>query len=205
MLISTLLAASLVPDPLPLTAMLEQLPQAPDLTSYDHLPASCDVGNATEEQRAALAPMDFFIGDYAVTGHVWTGGGWSPPRPGTVPARWNGRYGLDGAAILDEWFDEDPGTKPDTLRGINARMAKDDGTFYMSWVSSHAQGVQHLTASVGEDGLLRMVQLYPERPGFEATFVEIDPDHWVRISVAPGPDGQPGTPVLLNATRIACN
>lgn len=55
-------------------------------------PASCDVGEATPEQREALKDFDFLIGDYSVTGHQWMGEAWSPPRPNTPPSRWNGRY-----------------------------------------------------------------------------------------------------------------
>lgn len=167
-------------------------------------PASCDVGEATPEQREALRDMDFLIGDYWVTGHVWQGEDWSPPRPGVAPARWNGRYGLGGESIVDEWWDEDPGIKPGTPAGTNVRMKKPDGDWVMSWVSSHAYGVQHLEAKIRPDGLVEMRQVYPERPGFVATFYRITPDQWARIHYQPAADGSYRPPILLMATRIPC-
>ncbi|MCM8556327.1 hypothetical protein [Sphingomicrobium sediminis] len=198
-----MLALQEVPSDL-IDAALTAPPPPPDFTSYDVAPPRCDDGEASEEQRAALAAYDFLIGDYAVTGHIWQGSGWSPPRPGAQPSRWNGYYGLGGTAIFDEWFTTDPGTDPDTNRGINIRMVKPDGDWAMSWIASPGYGVQSLTASEGEDGWLRMVQEYPERPGFEAVFVRINDNRWGRIHMQPNPNGEGVTPILLVATRLPC-
>lgn len=167
-------------------------------------PASCDVGEATPEQREALKDFDFLIGDYSVTGHQWTGDAWSPPQPNVPPARWNGRYGQNGTTIIDEWWDQDPGITPGANAGTNVRIKRPDGSWVMSWVSMHRYGVQHLEAQLLGNGDVEMVQVYPERKGFVAIFKRLDANNWVRIHHGLDAEGNRLPPIMLKATRIPC-
>lgn len=167
-------------------------------------PATCDTGEATAEQRAALADFDFLIGDFSVTAHQWMGDQWSESRSNIAPSRWNGRYGMGGRAIVDDWWDEDPGLKPEASAGTNVRIKKPDGRWVMSWVSQHQYGVQHLEARRLENGDVEMVQVYPERKGFVATFQRLGPDRWARFHHALDAEGNPLPPIMLLAKRIPC-
>ena len=167
-------------------------------------PATCETGAATMEQRERLSDFDFLIGDFWVTGHVWTGTQWSPPRPGAPPSRWNGRYGLGGTAIIDEWWNVDPGFDDDKGAGVNVRMKRDDGVWEMVWIAQPSFSAQHLVAELNENGEPVMTQVYPERKGFAATFTRLGPDQWVRIHNSLDAEGNPQPAIMLKATRIPC-
>jgi len=170
-------------------------------------PPTCDYGAPHPQAPEALAQFDFLIGDYAITAHAWregpNGWAWTPPRPGPAP-RWNGRYILGGMAIEDEWFDPDPGLDPASPRGVNIRMwDAEDGEWDMTWIHTSGRQVQDLRAKV-IDGTLTMWQVYPDRPGFKATFERLDPDSWHRITYAPDDAGEWQPTFKLVATRIPC-
>ncbi|WP_370336473.1 hypothetical protein [Parvularcula marina] len=175
----------------------------PALAQSDLAPPRCDYGAPNENAPEELSQFAFLIGDYTISAHAWQNGAWSPPRPGT-PARWNGYYGLEGMAIVDEWYGRDPGIEPETGRGINVRMwDAEDGEWDMMWIATAGRQVQDLRAKV-MDGVLTMWQVYPERPEFKATFHIEDEDHWARISYVPDENGEWQPQFKLAATRIPC-
>lgn len=173
-------------------------PQAEEL-----LPVKCDDGQPAAHAPDELSQFGFLIGDYTITLHQMQGDQWSPPRPGT-PARWNGWYGLEGMAIVDEWFHVDPGPAPEAPRGINVRMYDPDAEEWdMMWISTTGKQVQDLRAKV-IDGVLTMWQVYPERADFKAEFYVIDEHHWDRITYAKDEDGNWIETFKLSAARMPC-
>ena len=166
-------------------------------------PPTCSYGKVHPNAPKEIAQFDFMVGDYQVTMHRWLGKQWSPAQPG-VTARWNGRYGLDGMAIVDEWFHPDPAQKPDSSRGINVRMYDhQENIWKMMWVATGAFTVQDLRAEVRND-VLTMWQVYPERPNFMATFHVDDEDNWSRVSYTKGENGGWVEQFMLKASRIPC-
>ena len=166
-------------------------------------PPTCDYGQPNPLAPPELAQFDFLIGDFTVSAHAWQNGQWSPPRPG-IPARWNGRYGLGGFSIVDDWYDRDPGMQPDTGRGTNLRMWDSEaGEWDMAWIHTVGKQAQDLRAKI-KDGKLTMWQIYPERPGFRAYFERTSPDSWHRISLVPDEEGKWTPQFKLTATRIPC-
>ena len=124
---------------------------------------TCDFGTADPEAPAQIEQFAFLIGHHEIALHAWQGENWTPPRP--ARARWNGRYGLDGMAIVDEWFDPGPTNGQTDIRGINVRMYDaDQGLWKLMWISSATHQIQQLRAEV-RDGVLTMWQVHPERPG----------------------------------------
>lgn len=166
-------------------------------------PKTCDYGSPHAHAPEEIAQFAFLIGDFRVQFHAWINGAWSPPQPGNT-ARWNGHYGLDGMAIIDEWFHPDPATDPNAPRGVNVRMYDPDAEEWdMMWVNTTGRQVQDLRAKV-IDGDLTMWQVYPERPGFLATFHVEDADHWHRVSYIKDQDGNWVEQFKLAATRLPC-
>ncbi|WP_209348813.1 hypothetical protein [Pontixanthobacter sp. CEM42] len=167
-------------------------------------PPGCDYGMPHANAPEELSQFDFLIGDYTITGHAWLGTGWSPPRPGAPPSRWNGRYILGGMAIEDDWYQVDPGIDPETPRGINVRMWDTKaGEWDMMWVHTATNQVQDLRAKM-IDGKLTMWQEYPQRPNFRAYFERLGPDSWHRVTLAKDENGEWVKQIRLLATRIPC-
>ncbi len=167
-------------------------------------PESCDYGTVHPSAPAETSEFAFLIGDYKISLHAWRGEDWSPPQPG-VTARWNGRYGLGGMAIVDEWFHPDPAQDADAPRGINVRMYDPEAKEWdMMWIATGARQVQDLRAKT-VDGVLTMWQVYPERPDFKATFHIDDEDHWSRVTYARDEDGEWVKTFKLAAARIPCD
>ena len=177
---------------------------SPAAAKSELAPATCDYGAADPNAPPELAQFDFLIGDYSVASHAWRNGAWTPPRPG-VRSRWNGRYGLGGITIVDDWYDVDPGSQSQGNRGTNVRMYDADaGEWVMMWLATGGHQVQDLRARI-IDGKLTMWQVYPERANFRAYFERLGPDRWQRISLIPGEGTDEWVPQFkLVATRIPC-
>jgi hypothetical protein len=165
--------------------------------------AACDHGSAHPKAPPETAQFAFLIGEFDITLHGWQGDGWSPPRP--AGARWNGRYGLNGMAIYDEWFDPGP-EHADGTWGVNVRTFDPEaGLWKMMWISLPTREVQDLRAEL-RDGTLTMWQVYPKRPGWKAEFEVTDEDHWARVSYVRDDETGPWSPQYrLAATRIPCH
>ncbi|MEE2566180.1 hypothetical protein [Hyphobacterium marinum] len=71
-----------------------------------------DYGAPADGMPEEFSQFAFLIGDYVVQFRNWdaAAGDWGEPQPFT--ARWNGRYGLSGRTIIDEWFDPGFGYRP---------------------------------------------------------------------------------------------
>ncbi|MCA8899807.1 MAG: hypothetical protein KDA53_01005 [Hyphomonas sp.] len=166
-------------------------------------PPRCDPGTLHPDAPPEMQQYAFLVGDFEVSSHIWLGEDWSPPKPGPS-ARWNGWWGLGGTVLYDEWFTEDPGLVPDTLRGVNVRYYDDaEGVWKMMWISTAGRQVQDLRAEM-RDGKLTMWQVYPDRPGFLADFTVEDEDHWYRTQYNVEEDGSLTPAYLLKASRIPC-
>tara|TARA_Y100000052_G_scaffold27549_1_gene36157 strand:- start:5638 stop:6222 length:585 start_codon:yes stop_codon:yes gene_type:complete len=164
---------------------------------------TCDYGTPHPSAPEEISQFEFLIGDYTIHLHAWTGQGWTPPQPG-VTARWNGRYGLGGMAIVDEWFHPDPAQNSNAPRGINVRMYDEEAAEWdMMWVATGAHQVQDLRAKM-QEGRLTMWQVYPERNDFLAKFEVYDEDHWARIEYQKSEDGEWVERFKLAASRIDC-
>lgn len=171
--------------------------------AQETVPPTCSYGEPSSLAPEELKQFAFLIGDYRISLHAWRDGDWTPPQPG-VTARWNGRYGLGGVTIVDEWYNPDPAQDPSGNRGINVRMYDEDaGEWDMMWVATSDHQVQDLRAKI-IDGVLTMWQVYPERSDFRAEFHVEDEDHWSRIEHRREENGE-WTPLYkLSASRIPC-
>ena len=161
---------------------------------------SCDVGKIAQDAPQATHEFDFLLGNHEVTLHAWTGTTWTPPRP--INAQWNGRYGLNGYAIYDEWTDPDPAR---ASQGVNVRVFDaDEGLWKMMWISTASMQVQDLRAKI-IDGVLTMWQTYPVREGWKAEFKQLSEQRWQRIDYQQNEQGvwQPGFKLI--ATKRSCN
>ena len=163
---------------------------------------ACDYGAPHPQAPPETRQFAFLIGDFEVSLSAWQGEGWSPPRQ--VGARWNGRYGLNGMVIVDEWFDPSP-EQTDGVWGVNVRTFDPQARQWkMMWISLPERQVQDLRAEV-QDGTLTMWQVYPERPGWRAEFEVAGDGHWARISyVRDGADGEWTPQYRLAATPVPC-
>ena len=162
----------------------------------------CDFGAPHPEAPPETTQFDFLIGEFTVSLHSWQGDRWSPPRP--AGARWNGRYGLNGMAIYDEWFDPGP-EDVDGTWGVNVRTYDPQARLWkVMWISLPARQVQDMRAQL-RDGIFTLWQVHPERPDWRAEFEVQDEDHWARVSyVRDGPNGEWSRQFRLAATRIPC-
>ena len=191
-------------DPILMVMLLLTVFALPAATSAQELaPPRCDYGQPHPDAPAEMMQFAFLIGDYTVKFHAWRDEQWTPPQPGAT-ARWNGHYGLGGMAIVDEWFNPDPGLDPDAPRGVNVRMWDPKTEEWdMMWIATGAHQVQDLRAQV-KDGKLTMWQVYPERENFKAIFEVTDDDHWARISYTKNEAGEWQKQFKLAATRVPC-
>lgn len=164
---------------------------------------ACRSGELHPDAPPETRQFDFLIGRYEMTLHAWTGDGWTPARP--VNALWEGWYGLDGRAIVDEWFDLDTTNGRPPTRGVNVRVFDPgEGLWKMMWIAEPTYQVQDLRAEM-RDGVLTMWQIYPERPGWKAEFEITDEDHWARIGYQEDEETGEWTPLFrLAATRVPC-
>lgn len=166
-------------------------------------PPRCDYGAADPAAPAELAQFAFLIGDYRIDLHAWQGDHWSPPAP-NVTARWNGRYGLGGMVIEDEWFNPDLAQDRGGNRGVNVRLYDTRARIWkIMWIATSNKTVADIRARV-EDGVLTMWQVYPPRPDFKAIFTVHDADHWDRVSFKHDDKGNWVRQYKLAASRIPC-
>ena len=166
-------------------------------------PPSCDYGSASTEAAPELAQFDFLIGDFTITGRVWTDGAWGPEI--TAPrARLVGRYILGGRVIQDEWYDNDPGQNPASTRGVTTRIydAK-KGEWSVSWTSADRPVITRLKVGM-EDGEFVMRTVDPEAPNYDAVFERDGPDRWTRTAFRTAEDGTRTNIWQAIATRIPC-
>ena len=150
------------------------------------------------DPNAPERAFDFLLGQHRVTLHAWWNDAWSPPRP--AAAEWNGWVGLAGQAIYDEWHDPDPDKGGS---GVNVRIYDaETSEWKMMWISTKGKVVQELHAGI-VDGVLRMWQIHPKRPGWHAEFHVLDENRWARTEHMEI-NGQSEPKFRLVATRTGC-
>ncbi len=91
---------------------------------------ACDFGAPHPDAPPEIEQFAFMIGNHRVEARVWQGDAFST---GYLEAAWNGRWGLDGRAVIDEWFGAQVSEAPANL-GVNVRMYDEEtGRWNMVW------------------------------------------------------------------------
>ena len=166
-------------------------------------PPSCDYGKPHASAPKELSQFDFLIGDFTIAGRVWTEDGWGPVLASSRP-RLVGRYTLDGRAIYDEWYDNDPGLDPETTRGLTVRMYDEEAEEWkVAWMSTKRTQITDLRVKL-QDGVLTMRTEHPAKPNYDAYFERTGPDSWTRTAFRTEPDGSRRLLWQAMATRIPC-
>ncbi|MEM6908497.1 MAG: hypothetical protein AAF494_07440 [Pseudomonadota bacterium] len=163
----------------------------------------CDYGAPDDDAPEGLSQFDFLIGDFTITGRVWSDGAWGPEI--TSPrARLTGRYILGGRAIQDEWYDNDPGLNPASTRGVTTRIFDPQtGDWKVTWISADKPVITSLAVAI-EDGVLTMRTISPAKPNYDAVFEREGPDRWTRTAFRTEEDGSRTNLWQAIATRIPC-
>ncbi len=162
--------------------------------------ASCDPGRPAAGMPAEFAQFSFIVGDFDVVYRQMTADGWSEPLG---RARWNGRYALDGRAIMDWWYEDGDGG----AAGINVRMYDPGaGVWKTAWHYTANFEVRELRQRVfEEDGRLHLWQVYPEAPERNVYFETHADGRWARIDQRKDPDTGKWSPAfMLEATPADC-
>jgi hypothetical protein len=163
---------------------------------------ACDFGEPAPDAPPEIHQFDFLIGNFRIEAHQWTGEAWSD---GYLDAAWNGRWGIGGRAVIDEWFG--PQISPDTPRGfgVNVRyFDSETGRWSMVWqATSGAASI--LEAEEDESGVLRMWQVYPEPASERRIWFEVYGDgHWARIDGPVDEEGNFTPQYKLEAFEVPC-
>lgn len=140
--------------------------------------SACHFGTPHPNAPAAFKQYDFLIGNFRIEARPWRDGAWTK---GFQAAQWNGRYILDGMAVMDEWWDSDPAQNPDTQRGANVRIYDAAaGLWRIMWLHTGDKKVVELHSQVRDDGkmhLWRVTHKIERRVHFEI----YGPGHWARL------------------------
>lgn len=164
----------------------------------------CDYGKPHPQAPAEMSQYAFLIGDYRIEARKWQDGAWTK---GFQAARWNGRYILDGMAIMDEWFDHPPGENPDTGRGVNIRMYNPETErWHLMWQHTKNKQVVELSSKVREDGKMYLERLTHKSPQERRIWFEVyGPDHWARLDHWKSKEtGEFEPKYKLEAFRVLC-
>lgn len=165
-----------------------------------------DYGAPAEGMAEEFSQFAFLIGDFTVQFRNWDAeaGDWGEPQPFT--ARWNGRYGLSGRTIIDEWFDPGFGYRPQAGAGINVRAwDAEEGIWKTAWHYTTNNEVRDLRQQVLDDGRLHLWQVYPEAAERNVWFETYENGEWARISQTQDADtGEWVNAVMLYATPADC-
>lgn len=162
-----------------------------------HGQASCELGQPAEGMPEGFAQFAFIIGDFDVQYRQMTTDGWSDPLG---QARWNGRYSLDGKAIMDWWYDAQGA-------GVNIRLYDAENNLWKTaWHYTVNQEVRELHQQVWEsDGKLHLWQVYPEAAERNVYFERYEDGRWARIEQQKNPDTGDWMPVAkLEAVPADC-
>lgn len=162
-----------------------------------HAQASCNLGKPADNMPEGFSQFKFIIGDFDVNYRVWKDGKWSEPL---TKARWNGRYTLDGRAIMDWWYD-------DAGAGVNIRMYDPEKDLWKTaWNYTAGIEVRELHQKIWkEDGKLHLWQVYPEAPERNVYFETYEDGRWARISQKKNKETGVWEPaVMLEAIPAKC-
>lgn len=164
--------------------------------------ATCEPGEPAADMPAEFAQFAFLIGDFDVKVRRMTEEGWSDPLG---QARWNGRYALDGRAIVDWWYEGKAGE--DSPAGVNVRMYDpEEEVWKTAWHYTANFEVRELRQKVWEeDGRLHLWQVYPEAPERNVYFETYEDGRWARIDQRKDPETGKWSPaVMLEAFPAEC-
>lgn len=183
-----------------LTAALMSLTAAPAFAQVtgDETRWCGNYGAPAEGMPAEFGQFAFIIGDFDAVIEPWDAeaGAWGEPL---YTARWNGRYGLGGRAIIDEWYDPGYGYREGSGAGINIRIwDAEAGLWETAWHYTANNEVRELHQQVRADGRLWLWQVHPEAPERNVWFETYDNGEWARISQA----RDEATGEWVNARRI---
>ena len=159
--------------------------------------ASCKTGKPADDMPPEFSQLAFIIGDFDVTLRTKTEDGWSEP---VGAARWNGRYSLDGRAIMDWWYE-------DNNAGVNIRTFDTERGFWKSsWHSATSNEIREMRLRVfDEDNKLHLWQIYPKGANRNDYFETYEDGRWERIMQRYDQDEKEWKPVAkLEATPAKC-
>lgn len=162
--------------------------------------ASCELGEPAPNMPEAFSQFEFIIGDFDVNYRQMTENGWSEPL---AQARWNGRYTLDGRAIMDWWYELGEGGSA----GVNLRMFDpQDNLWKTAWHYTGNFEVRELRQRVWEeDGKLHLWQVYPEAAERNVYFETYENGRWARFDQKKDPETGAWSPVvMLEAIPAEC-
>jgi len=159
--------------------------------------AACETGAPADNMPEEFAQFAFIIGDFDINVRRMTETGWGKV---VGKARWNGRYSLDGRAIMDWWYGPGGG-------GVNIRMFDQKaGHWKTAWHSTDNFEVRELHQQIlPEDGRLHLWQHYPEAPERNVYFETYEDGRWARIDQRKNAETGEWKPALiLEAIPAAC-
>ncbi|WP_420433834.1 hypothetical protein [Hyphobacterium sp.] len=163
-----------------------------------------DYGAPHPDAPEAFAQFAFIIGDFDVGYRTWDAEAeaWAEPQ---FQARWNGYYGLNGRAIIDEWFDPGYGYREQSGTGINIRLYDaDEGRWETAWHYTANFEVRELHQEMREDGRLWLWQVYPEASERRVWFETLDNGEWARFEQQQNEAGDWVNAVMLHAVPADC-
>ncbi|WP_421787764.1 hypothetical protein [Hyphobacterium sp.] len=163
-----------------------------------------DYGAPHPDAPPEFAQFAFIIGDFDVGYRTWDAeaGGWLEPQ---FQARWNGYYGLNGRAVIDEWFDPGYGYRAESGTGINIRLYDEgEGRWETAWHYTANYEVRELHQELREDGRLWLWQVYPEAPQRRVWFETFDDGEWARFEQRRNDAGEWANAVMLHAIPADC-
>jgi len=164
-----------------------------------------DLGARAAEAPEQLEEFAFLVGCHDILAHRWDedAGDWGPG----APARWDGRWALDGWAIYDEWFNvQIPGQPEDLGRGANIRAVDPEtGEWFMTW--THTQGVTSVLHAERRGEVVEMWQVEPQGAQDRKSIFRVSDDgNWVRDTyVRPWGGDAWTTTGRLAATKVSCD
>lgn len=169
------------------------------LSGAAHAQRSCDLGAPADGAPEAFSQFAFIIGDFRIDFRRMTEDGWSESL-GT--ARWNGRYTLDGRAIMDWWYENGESG----AAGVNLRMYDpQEEVWKTAWHYTGNFEVRELRQKILDDGKLHLWQVYPEAPERNVYFETYEDGRWARIDQLKDPETGAWRPaVKYDATPVAC-
>ena len=163
---------------------------------------SCELGKPAEGMPEEFSQFAFIVGDFDVNYRRMTHEGWSEP---VGRARWNGRYALDGRAIIDWWYEGR--TEEEGAAGINVRLYDPkEKVWKTAWHYTANHEVRELRQKIWEeDGRLHLWQVYPEAPERNVYFEIYEGGRWARIDqLKDSATGEWSPAVMLEAIPAKC-
>lgn len=163
----------------------------------------CNPGAPAESVAAEMAPWDFLIGHHQVDVRLWQDGTWTDP---VATAEWNGWWGLEGHAIIDEWFGP-ANAEGLRNRGVNVRVWDEDaGRWRMTWQATRGAEAAIYESEVRDDGFMHMWQVSPpEEAETDAWFEITGDDTWIRVQKTRDETGAWINQFRLDAMRVPCD